>query len=70
MKKLFMLLVLGGLISCASLYAEDEDFKIQMDEEDTVYQSDDEEDNFKIGYIDDEKIGYIDDEKVKEWDEE
>ncbi len=53
MKKLFMLLVLGGLLACASVYAqeEEEDFKIQMDDE-TTYPTD-EEDNFRIGYVDD-----------------
>jgi hypothetical protein len=54
MKKLFMLLVLGGLMACASVYAQDEeeDFKIQMDDEESTYPTE-EEDNFRIGYVDD-----------------
>ena len=53
MKKFFMLLVLGGLMACASIYAQDEeDFKIKMDDEESTYPID-EEDNFKIGYVDD-----------------
>lgn len=55
MKKLFMLLALGALVSCASIYAQDEeDFRIQMDDdENSVYQMDDDNENFNIGYIDD-----------------
>ena len=49
-----MLLALGAFVSCASIYAQDEeDFKVQMDDdENSVYQMDD-EDSFRIGYIDD-----------------
>ena len=66
MKKLFMIFVFGGLMASASLLAQDdEDFsKIQYDDEDTYYQSDDDED-FKINCgecgSDDEKVGYTDD---------
>lgn len=76
MKKTFMLIALSGIISCASLFAMDEDFKAEYpnDEDETSYQNYSEED-FKIGEEeseqsegegvscgDCEKIGYIDDD--------
>ncbi len=75
MKKIFMLLALSGLVSCASLFAMEEDFKVDYPvDEETSYQNDSEED-FKIGEEDSdqyegekvsseeyEKVGYIDDQ--------
>ncbi len=75
MKKIFMLLALSGLVSCASLFAMEEDFKVGYAEEDeTSYQNDSEEDfkigeeesdqyeGEKVGCGDCEKVGYIDDQ--------
>lgn len=68
MKKMFMLLALSGLVSCASLSAmEEEDSRVSYsDDDETSYQSDNDED-FKIGgeesdQYEDEKVGYIDDQ--------
>ena len=78
MKKILMLFALSGLLSCAWIFAMDEDFKdIAPDDDETSYQND--EEDFKIGgeetdqleeekancsdcAKDCEKIGYIDDE--------
>ena len=73
-----MLFALSGFVSCASLFAMDEDFKVGYpDDDETSYQNDSEED-FKIGEeegdastservgFDDEKdcerVGYIDED--------
>lgn len=55
MKKLLMLFALGGLLSCAWIFAMDEDFKgIAPDDDETSYQNENSypnngEEDFKIG---------------------
>ena len=70
-----MLLALSGFVSCASLFAMEDDFKVGYpDDDETSYQNDDEE-GFKVaidesetlesenvGCGDCEKVGYIDDD--------
>lgn len=69
MKKMLMLFALSGLVSCASLFAMDEDFKVGYPDDDETYYQNDSEEDFKIGEEEDtpgdkecERVGYIDED--------